>query len=216
MRRQPFQRREHCFYNSAIISSAAICEVARHGEYTSIWRLRASTASVSNIHFPLCCVQGYTEGATQFVTHTASIAEAFVPRDASQTAGTRGAARGSHPWRSWSSCDTWWTRCGSRWPVRGCSRSSGSAGRRSRWRTGPRSSPCRYPPPAREVQQTGHVTRSSLIPFCVFGVNICQTATLKLPLNCRKSIKACRKRIAAWELMFIYLWPQLVQGVICC
>lgn len=42
-------------------------------------------------------------------------------------------------------------------------------------------------------RQTAHVTRISLIPFCAFGVNICQTVTLKLPLNCRKSIKACRK-----------------------
>lgn len=42
-------------------------------------------------------------------------------------------------------------------------------------------------------QQTVHVTRISLIPFCAFGANICQTVTLKRPLNCRKSIKACRK-----------------------
>ena len=53
----------------------------------------------------------------------------------------------THSWRSRSSCGSGWTRCWSRWPGRGRSRSSSPADRTARRKTGRLSSPCRCPPP---------------------------------------------------------------------
>ena len=75
----------------------------------------------------------------------------------------------THRWRSQSSCDTWWTRCWSRWPGRGRNRCAGSADRRRRWRTGPLASRCRCPLPG-EKKKKIHIFQEFSAPLNSWNV----------------------------------------------